>query len=182
MQNVLYAIMGGMDEQSELWERQPNETAAAFYAFTYYRDLKPHERSLANAVRGLYPGLTGKAFDSKLRQFQKWSPNYDWRVRANAWDRHEDRRKQAAYLNKVDEMAERHAIVARSLIGKAAQALNILEVEDLTISDILKMFGEAVRLERLSMGVPEAFTKQQFVKDVDVTMLTDEELDVLRRG
>mgnify|MGYP001288038247 CR=1 FL=1 len=170
-----------MDDIVEQWERQPDETAPAFFAFRTYRDLQPNGRSLARAVRAMYPDADDKARNAKLRQWQKWSSNHRWVDRATAWDDEQDRVRRQAYLAELDEMSRRHANLAMAMIGKAAQKLNALDAKELTVTDMRAMFQEAVRLERLARGVPES-NAGVTTKRLDVTTLTDEELDALRRS
>lgn len=174
--------MGYMDESGlDLWERQPDETAPAFYAFRNYRDLPPNGRSLAKAVRLMYPDLDKRGYNAKLRQFQKWSANYSWLKRAEAWDDEQDRVRRETYLAEIEEMSKRHANIAMAIIGKAAQRLNTIRPDEMTIAEMRALFQDAVRLERLSRGVPES-NLGVTTKTIDVTKLTDEELDALRRS
>jgi hypothetical protein len=38
------------ENESKPWDMQPGETSKAFQAFTVYRDLAPHDRSLTAAA------------------------------------------------------------------------------------------------------------------------------------
>ncbi len=86
------------------YEQQPDESAAAFRAFTFYRDLGP-ERSLAKAYAahsgtdvqpGKHPG-----------QWGLWSSKNAWESRALAYDAHCDEERRKARERKMRQLEER---------------------------------------------------------------------------
>jgi hypothetical protein len=58
-------------------------------------------------------------------------------------------------------MAERHVREARGLQAKALERLRALRPEELSPADVLRYFVEAVKLERLALGEPEAVQRQE---------------------
>jgi hypothetical protein len=113
------------------FERLPGEPSRAYYAFTKYRNLGP-KRSLSavqqelelerirqeyNAT-GSLPVRTGVHQDGGHERATKrpqrsgvlgrWSMQWDWVERAQAWDRYIDQLRLARHLDQVEEMAKRH--------------------------------------------------------------------------
>jgi hypothetical protein len=116
---------------SQRFERLPGEPSLAYDAFTKYRNLGP-KRSLAAVLRelelerlrqvynttGSLPGRTGaqqvggheRATKRPQRSgvLGRWSKQWDWVERAQAWDRYIDQLRLARDLDQVEEMAKRH--------------------------------------------------------------------------
>jgi hypothetical protein len=91
------------------WDQRDNETAPAYAAFCLYKNLRPHDRSLAKA----YGQHAGKDDVSAPGRWTEWSSKHEWVSRAKAWDRHNDMltRSQAnAAIN--DEMSRQRAVAA----------------------------------------------------------------------
>ena len=72
---------------AEDFDRLEKEGAKAFEAFTMYRDLPIHERSLATASRRLQKSKSLCA---------RWSTQFRWIERALAWDSHQARWEELA--------------------------------------------------------------------------------------
>jgi hypothetical protein len=138
------------------WEQQPGESARAFGAFCAYRDLGPR-RSLRAAATAFY----GRASAALERQLDKWSRDFGWVERANAWDRHLDAEARQAQEEARREMVERHLREARSLQGKALQRLQALTPEELGPAELLRYIVEAVKLERLTLGEPDTVQRHE---------------------
>lgn len=70
----------------EPWERQEGETAKAYAAFSTYRDMSPHERSVLAAYKLANPdkAATAKCVPAHWRG---WNTTYDWEARAEAYDK-----------------------------------------------------------------------------------------------
>src|SRR4051794_11269416 len=83
------------------WDRRPDETPAAFRAFTAYVEMGP-SRSLDAVGRQLYG--SGRKRDATGR-LQEWSMKNDWVARAAAYDAHQDRLRSEARDRAVSESA-----------------------------------------------------------------------------
>jgi hypothetical protein len=149
------------------YERQPEESAPAFAAFVAYRDLGP-QRSLDEVGRQLYsPTKEGSKGDQKGRKraatghIREWSVKFDWVKRAQLWDAEQDAVLRTAQLSAVQKMAERHAEEAVQLQAKAIASLKTLKPEEMSAADIIRMFVEGVKIERLSRGQPDAVQEQR---------------------
>jgi hypothetical protein len=138
------------------WEQQPRETARAFAVFCVYRDLGP-SRTLRAAAAAFYQRSTA----STERQVDKWSSAFRWVERASAWDRHLDAAARRAHEEAQREMVERHVKEARAVQAKALERLRALRPEELGPADLLRYLVEAAKLERLSLGEPDAVQRHE---------------------
>ena len=128
------------------WERQPGETAKAFYAFTFYRDLGPLERSITKVAQ-LYNAK------KQLRALiARWSKKHSWVERAQAYDDHMDvlRRNQAE--EEIQKMQKRHVTLSMALQQKAAEKIKDLNGKDMKVPEAIKALVEGAKLERLARG------------------------------
>ena len=177
----------------QLWDRQPDESAKAYAAFTAYRDGGP-QRSLR---------ATSKQLGRSRSLLNAWSARYGWVHRAEAYDAAQRAISQAAYEQGLREEAARWAerqneqrdeewAMARSLMSKAGAMLRFplatarQEVDDegrvITIvnpakwsmSDVPRMVDVAARLARLSanMAVPGGAStpdavREEVIQDAD---------------
>jgi hypothetical protein len=91
------------------WERQPNESEAAWLAFVAYRDLEGG-RSLKRAAAKLGKGT---------RALERFSSDWKWSQRCGAYDRWLDAQRRKELAEKNQKVVERQ----REHLGKAAQAL-----------------------------------------------------------
>lgn len=115
------------------WERRKGETARAFEGFQAYRDM--------GSERGLRK--VAEKIGTHQRSVERWSSQHDWVARAEAWDRHLDRKKREKMVEEVEKMAERHA--------KRAQ-LNIEAVSQISQAIIKKIRNDPDALEEYSVG------------------------------
>lgn len=127
---------------SELWERQPEETPKPFEAFCVYRDLGPG-RSLAQVAEKLQKSDT---------LIGRWSGAYDWVKRATAWDAEQDRVARKAQLDEIVKMRKRHARIAEKALDKVSAALEKVQEDNMSNSDIARLMDVASKLERISRG------------------------------
>ena len=72
---------GTQAEPSHPWLRHPDETAKAYAAFRYYRDL-----SEARSIRQV-----AQKFTISDTLAKRWSTVHAWVSRVRAWDEHQDR-------------------------------------------------------------------------------------------
>jgi hypothetical protein len=121
-----------------------------------YRDLGPG-RSVRAAAEKFY----SRSSAAVLRQCFTWSSTYRWVERAHAWDRHLDMEARQAQEKARREMGQRHAKEAQGLQGKALERMRTLRPEEMGPADVLRFFVEAAKLERLAMGEPDTFQRQE---------------------
>ena len=162
-----------IDTPPEPWERQKNEGAEAFEAFSHYRDLGS-ERSLVKV---------GQKLGKSQTLIERWSSNWNWVNRVNAWDDELDRQTREELAKGITEMRKRHVGIAQAMLTKALKALKKIPEDDLTSQDIARMVDIASKLERLSRGeVTERTEGKQVVagevslNQIDLSKITDAEL------
>ncbi|MDQ8706821.1 hypothetical protein RCO28_30770 [Streptomyces sp. LHD-70] len=167
-----------MAERAEEWERQPGESAAAWEAFACYRDL------------GLSRSL-GKVTNTVRKNrslIERWSVGHQWVLRAEAWDREQDRLWRTERQQAAREVARRHARLASAAQAKLVAQLQQLDPARLSPSDVIRWLEVTVRIERQAYGIDltEVAANSPSAIDVaDVSGLSDEErrarMEQLRR-
>jgi len=153
------------------WERDPVlDTDEAWAAFVHFRDLPPSERSRQRVADDLKLGLNTVA---------KMSARGLWRLRAHAYDQHQDREVCRIRLADRRKSARRHVDLAMGLLEvAAAETQRLLDevrkpgaTRRLKPREIIQLAEFGVRYERLVRG---AVTDRVGVEDL--TKFTDEEL------
>jgi hypothetical protein len=162
---------GDAVDELEPWEQREGESAPAFHAFTIYRGLGPR-RSLVKVQevldeeraarkrrhnRGKEQAPNKPQSSSKKRQpngnLKLWSRGYDWVVRAQAWDREQDRIRRAAIAEENEKAARRH-INAMMLLQKiASDHLTKVKPEDLDPLTAKKFLLDGIKGERAFRGL-----------------------------
>lgn len=127
-------------EELKPWDRQPGETRQAFEAFRIYRD-QLSERSTVKVAKEL-----GKS----TALIHRWSSRWGWVMRAEAFDRHLDKKAQEKALKEYQQMVDRHTRIAMQIQEKAIRALANLTEEDLSPSVLLAYLSKATEIERLN--------------------------------
>ena len=138
-------------EDSEYWDRLPEESSKAWFAFKTYLHLGP-TRSLSKVRREL-----DKEY-GYIKQLEKWSSHYSWVGRARAWDRHIDEARQKEYIGAIKEMAQRQAQLGRELQDKAQEGLQKLDVSALKPADLVKLLDVGAKIERSSWKIKEGLS------------------------
>lgn len=155
-----------MAQDTEPWDRQDAESPAAFEAFAAYRDFGP-ARSITKVAQQL----------GKSRPLMgRWSRAHAWVMRAQAWDRDQDRLFAAEQHKARRDTARRHAKVAQALLGKAVARLQSLDPRELTADQLLRYVTAAADLERraLEVGAPLDVAAQE-AGAMDAAGMSDEE-------
>ena len=109
-----------------LYDRETDESAKAFEAWTVYRDLGA-ERSLQKASEMYY------GHGANVGQFERWSRRYGWVERARAFDVEREMIRRSAIEDHLMARAEDHA--AR----EARIQERILEIREQAAEQSLKM-------------------------------------------
>lgn len=160
----------------EPWDRQEDESAAAFAAFVAYRDIGP-ARSVTKVARQL---------DKSRSLLGRWSRKYAWVMRVAVYDRQQDREFVAEQQQARRDMARRHAKLAQAFLGKAVARLQVLDPRELTPGELLRYFQVAAEVERRAVGEELVTAERADGTDLpEVGPLTDEErrrrMEELRR-
>ncbi len=131
----------------QLWEQQPHEPARAFNAFTVYRDLGP-KRTLREAFRQ----ETGKESAQPNGTWTRWYTDWQWSLRAGAWDRELDALGREAAIAERGRMGERHAALAVAAQSQLVARLEQMDPAELSVRDIPAWLKVAVDVERMARG------------------------------
>ncbi|WP_372407454.1 hypothetical protein [Streptomyces luteireticuli] len=168
-----------MDSQADAWERQTGESAAAWEAFACYRDLGL-SRSISKVAANL----------NKARSvLERWSTSHQWVLRAEAYDREQDRLWRAERHQAARDIARRHARLASAAQAKLVARLQHLDPDRLSPSDVIRWLEATIRIERQAYSIDQieatATASGAAVDAPDVAQLTDEErrarMEQLRR-
>lgn len=172
------------ENESEIWEKQPSETPKAYLAFTIYRDLPAHVRTLAKAFRVYMDDPNRKVVTTA---FRKWYEEWKWVERTDAWDKECDRVRRVQNRNASEDMLKRHANIALLFQNKAVDRMQNINVDDIPIGVLPYWIKIAVDLERQARGEPdqvihnktEDITPDEKKKMLDLAELSDEQLMVM---
>jgi hypothetical protein len=142
-------------EPRQPWDRLPNETDRAYYAFLVYRNQPPAGRSLRDLTRQLQAereGVDAVRSPHTNRRLERWSVDNDWQARCAAWDRYQADLAATEVREQLVAMRTRHAHIAQAAIAKAVEKLTTLDARSMSTRDMIAMFDLGVRVERLSRG------------------------------
>jgi hypothetical protein len=137
------------DDKTFPWLRHYScgETSRAYEAFSVYRELGP-SRSLGRAAEQLRPASTPQ-------RLARWSEEWAWRRRADAWDNEQERLRAEQMAEKRREANETiHQLGVSMLVrvGQRLQALNEHEARELSVPDLARLYSEATKGIRLVQG------------------------------
>jgi len=159
------------EAQLALWERQKEETNAAWAAFQVYRDLLPGDRNLL----GAYRIAKGQEKANVCGTWRRWFEQYNWKKRAEAYDLHVDEKMRLELERQRIEARKETAELGKMLRRKAQEALSVfsginegVESKDgeeihtaepnLTPYQMARLASVGVALERLALGEPQTTT------------------------
>lgn len=152
------------DPKIKPWDKQPDESSKRYYAFCLYRDMGANERSLSKVAKELAGANTGR-IKGRLKRVKEWSAQDKWVSRAEAWDVEQDRLTRQAHDKAIKAMAKRHVDISLLLQQKAVERLKelhpALDTKDLKPADALKAIEIATKLERQTLGEPDAIIKHE---------------------
>ena len=120
------------------WERQPNESAQAYEAFSIYLE-QGADRSQREVAKKLGKSLT---------LISRWASKYEWVERCRQYDNHlaEEARKKA--VKDIQAMNKRHITAAINLMSVATTALLQMKPEDLDPKDVIRFMDRAAAIEK----------------------------------
>lgn len=130
--------MAKWSKSEKPWERQPKESAQAFEAFDLYCKMGA-DRSLRKVERQL---------NKSHALIGRWSSIWNWQERSRDYDNELKRQEIEEQRRSVKKMQERQIQTAMLMQKKAVQALDKLQIDDLTPKDILRFISEGAKLER----------------------------------
>ncbi|MFI1733983.1 hypothetical protein ACH40E_33175 [Streptomyces acidicola] len=166
-----------MADNAEAWERQPGESVAAWEAFACYRDL-----GLSRSI-----GKVAERLAKSRTLIERWSTAHRWVLRAEAWDREQDRLWRAEQHQAARDVARRHARLASAAQSKIVAQLQQLDPSRLSPSDVIRWLEVTIRIERQAYGMDlaDGAPAAKGSEAADVSSLTDEErrarMEQLRR-
>jgi|ERR1035441_307585 hypothetical protein len=147
-------------EAAHVWEMQAAESRRAFDAFLLYRDST--SRRLSEVAAKLIPPCS-------TANVARWSSRHRWQQRAWAWDKEQDRIQQAQQARDRMAARKRHLAIAQEMQSIALHGLLELKAKiasgtalNMSPSDVENMLTEAIKLERLTLGVEK--DRRQFTE------------------
>lgn len=120
------------------WERLPNESVQAYEAFYKYL-LMGEKRTLRKVEQEL---------NKSHALIGRWSSTWNWQKRSADYDADLRRQEYEATAKEIKKMQERQVQTAMLLQKKAVQALDKLDINDLSPQEILRFISEGARLEK----------------------------------
>lgn len=130
------------------WQRQPEETAAAFARFCEYRDMPRGSRSLSRVADGL----------SRTRQaVQAQASAHRWDVRAAAFDEEQSRQHHERIARWSEQLAEQQIALALEVLLATRVALRhtLINGPMPGLNQLPKLADVAIRLGDAAMRAPE---------------------------
>lgn len=133
-----------MDADTDPWERQSKESVLRFNQFCGYRGLG-RTRTLRKVTETL-------ALND--RYVRSVAAAYRWVERAEAWDLHRDELDQQAWLVRRRAAADNDAKLLDAALAKIAQRLKTLTLEELSPTDLIRLFDVSLKHRRTLFGDP----------------------------
>lgn len=121
------------------------ESGPAFAAFKAYRDMDPAERSIRKVAVELRKSDT---------LMFGWSAVHAWQSRVHFFDAANDRVHLQAQQKERVQMVLRQTRQSQLLQAKALEALQLVEPDMLTTTDIVRWLETGMKVERLTVGEP----------------------------
>jgi hypothetical protein len=159
-----------VQEQPQLWERQPRETDREWAIFSTYR-MSAYENQ--DPVHGKFKprhlGEFADAFGLSKNTIYQLSGQYSWSERCAAYDRLVDRQKTHANLTSIARMTEEHradnAIVRELVRDSLARTLDDHRAGRISLkpSETLALFRALQESERLTEGAATARTESRSI-------------------
>jgi hypothetical protein len=123
------------------WERRDGESVKAYAAFRVFRDAGPH-RSIAS---------TAQEVAASTRTVERWSSQFDWATRAEAWDDTQWTAEDGARLDALREMHKLHSDVGKAIVRRALAALNNLPLDHIPAGAATRLLELGMRVQRQTL-------------------------------
>ena len=136
------------------WDIQLGETAKAFHAFTHYRDLTPHARSIDAAYAEHRRECEGHQAGTKRapRYWKGWSTGHDWVARVQAHDADLSRRRRERRAADLEAAQDRAATIARAALGRVALRLHNIDVNEIPAAVLDRWVKTLTDVELRALG------------------------------
>lgn len=134
--------MAQKKEERKPWERLPDESTEAYEAFKTYRDWEG-KRSIAKV---------GEKLGKSETLMSRWSADYDWVKRAQAWDDEVEREASKNLLAEIGKMRARQRKQALKMQLKGLELMKGINVGDAKLSEIVSLLKLGMEQERICMG------------------------------
>jgi hypothetical protein len=132
-----------LDPSIDAWDQQPGELPRNYGMFLMYRDMG---RIRTVAQFATMSPLTYAAV-ARISRYNKWAE------RAGRWDAEQDRLSAIRLLDAREEMARRHAKIAKAMYEKALTRLESLDVDSISPHALILMIDTAAKIERAALGL-----------------------------
>lgn len=132
-----------------LWDRQKGELNLWYDRFTRFR-LQGPGRSLLSLYHQWQDEKGKKRAHSPAKSWRDACKKWEWRKRAEAWDKHERLRLEAEYNAEREEWRDKRRKLLQGFFGKLVQALGKLKVDDASFAQLtqaVKVIVQELRSE-----------------------------------
>src|SRR5215213_6887574 len=148
-------------EKNELWHQLSNESERAYRAFQTFLSLPSNDRT----VIGAYRSHVGNPTAAKVSDtWAKWSHDFAWAERANAYDAYLESLRQEAYERAIQEEAAQQAREVEKARGRSNELLTlgyVRAIEWFEEMDASQMrMSDVIHVARLHMDYLKAFPVQ----------------------
>lgn len=128
-----------------MWERQDDETNAAWNAFCLYRD---HGRD-----RGILKALALNGIpSSRYGVWCKWSAKFDWVKRCGSYDTYLDSLKRAEREREFAEREKMYQRITEKVLSIVEKRLEKFDPEELTQGNVMEWLKNSIDIERALFG------------------------------
>lgn len=141
-----------------LWERQPNESSDEYELWCSYRDLWPEVRPTITKV--------ASASEVSIQTVQKTFNKWTWTARLQAWIREVNADRVAELRASRRQMVADHISLGEKMRAKMLVAVDNLDPEDVTPSELVALLKETQRLEQTSRESLDAL-EAETANDID---------------
>jgi hypothetical protein len=132
-----------LDPAIDAWDRQQVETPRNHGLFLMYRDMG-RIRTVAQ-LAAMSP--LSYAATARIARYNKWV------ARAGLWDAEQDRIAGIRLQDAREDMARRHAKIARTMYDKALERLKTLDPDSISPHALVLLIDIAAKIERAALGL-----------------------------
>lgn len=137
------------------WEQQtPRESELMYSRFLVYRDLGPETDRLRQTLEVLCKTKDAISYGA----LKSYAAAFRWTHRAQGWDRYMAQADRARMIRARRKAIDEQRAIAQRLRLKAAEALDIMQPEDLTPGDVARFAELSFKIEK---SIFEEFTSDQ---------------------
>jgi hypothetical protein len=156
------------------WDQQDGELAHWYARFEEYRRQGP-QRSLEAVWKAEQAAQPESQRSQAKRPPSGWyeaSKQWQWRERAEAWDRQQRADQRAQDAIDREAMRRRHAAIGMRLQAAGVERLETLDAaEEITAHGAIAFLTSGVSMERQARGEPDVVIAQEHEDDAEQTRL-----------